>query len=125
MLLNRIRNTKFWQCYWKTVLKMCLFSYMVNLTRPRVHPFLVLKLPFFALLYIIPNQLFNYNYLSNSNSMFISLKMFFSPSLGWRRGSLACSIFALTSIWTKIELGPLSHPAKTGTDLGRFTVCLK
>lgn len=35
MLLKRIRNTRFWQCDWKTTFKMCLFSYLVRLTRPR------------------------------------------------------------------------------------------
>lgn len=99
MLLKGIINTEFWQCYWKTGLKMCLFSYLVNLTRPRVHPFSDFEtVPFFAFLYIIPNQFFICNDLSNSNSVFISLKTLFSCSLGWRRDSLASSIFVLTSV---------------------------
>lgn len=59
MLLKRIKNTKFWQCYWKTTFKMCLFSYLMHLTRPRDHSLLTLKLCFFARLYIIPNHFFN------------------------------------------------------------------
>jgi len=78
---------------------MCLFLYLVNLNRPRAHPFSDFEtVPFLAFLYIIPNHCFTCNYLSNINSILIRLKMLFSCSLGRWRDALAHSIFVLTSV---------------------------